>query len=558
MTTQKIIDSPRTLVADAARAAASIAADLTWVPNPGYFTRREPLATGRVALLSGGGSGHEPLHAGFVGAGLLAGAVPGLVFTSPNALQIRAATAAVHAGGGVLHIVKNYTGDVVNFSIAADFAADDGIDVETVIVADDVATESEDGPGRRGTAATIAVEKICGAAAERGDSLSDVAALGRRVADNARSMAVAFRACTVPGADRPSFDLPDGEIELGVGIHGERGTDRVAALPAKELAAALMDPILKSLSLADGGEVIVIVNGLGATHPLELNVLFGNAADYLKGRGIRVRRVLVGTFVTAFDMAGASITLISSTDDMLELWDAPTSAPGWPHAPSKEFSGLQDVADDVAALNYTDETDANPSVTSWATRFVEKVLGSVDELTDLDRSAGDGDFGTNMRAALDGVTIGADDSPSAVFRRIADGYLGSAGGTSGALFGVWFHQFDVALGSSGVTTDALADAARDGMAAIVDLGGAAVGDKTMVDAIAPAVSALESARAQPLAEALRSAAGAARSGADSTSDLLGRRGRASYVGDAARGVVDPGALVVAWLFEEAAEAFGES
>ncbi|MGU3434906.1 dihydroxyacetone kinase family protein [Actinomycetes bacterium M1A6_2h] len=554
MTTQKIIDSPRTLVADAARAAASIAADLTWVPNPGYFTRRESLPDSRVALLSGGGSGHEPLHAGFVGAGMLAGAVPGLVFTSPNALQIRAATAAVHAGGGVLHIVKNYTGDVVNFSIAADFAADDGIDVETVIVADDVATESEDGPGRRGTAATIAVEKICGAAAERGDSLSDIAAIGRLVAENARSMAVAFRACTVPGADRPSFDLPDGEIELGVGIHGERGTGRVPAMPAQELAAALLDPIVSSLGLDAGAEVIVIVNGLGATHPLELNVLFGNAAHYLSDRGIRVRRVLVGTFVTAFDMAGASLTLVKCTDDLLELWDAPTRAPGWPHAPGGEFAGLPDASDHVAALDYTDDTDADSAVTAWASRFVEKVLGSVDELTDLDRRAGDGDFGTNMVAALDGVTITDNDSPSAVFRRIADGFLGSAGGTSGALFGVWFHQFDVAFTASGVTTDALADATRDGMRAITDLGGAAVGDKTMIDAIAPAVKALDSVRAQPLPDALRAAADAARSGAESTSELLGRRGRASYIGDAARGVVDPGALVVAWLFEEAAQA----
>jgi dihydroxyacetone kinase len=553
MTTQKIIDSPRTLVADAARAAASIAADLTWVPNPGYFTRREPLPDSRVALLSGGGSGHEPLHAGFVGAGMLAGAVPGLVFTSPNALQIRAATAAVHAGGGVLHIVKNYTGDVVNFSIAADFAADDGIDVETVVVADDVATESEDGPGRRGTAATIAVEKICGAAAERGDSLTEVAALGRAVAENARSMAVAFRACTVPGADRASFDLPDGEIELGVGIHGERGTGRVPAMSAQELAAALLDPIVSSLGLDSGAEVIVIVNGLGATHPLELNVLFGNAAKYLSGRGIRVRRALVGTFVTAFDMAGASLTLVTCTDDMLELWDAPTSAPGWPHAPGGEFAGLQDASDDVAALDYTDDSEADSSVTAWASRFVERVLGSVDELTDLDRRAGDGDFGTNMVAALDAVAITDDDSPSAVFRRIADGFLGSAGGTSGALFGVWFHQFDVAFGAAGVTTDALADATRDGMRAITDLGGAAVGDKTMIDAIAPAVEALDSARAQSLSDALRVAADAARSGAESTSELLGRRGRASYIGDAARGVVDPGALVVAWLFEEAAQ-----
>ncbi|KQU04681.1 dihydroxyacetone kinase [Rhodococcus sp. Leaf7] len=555
MTTKKIMDSPRSFVADAARAAAARAADLRWVPNPGFFVRHTPTPHGQVALISGGGSGHEPLHAGFVGEGMLAGACPGLIFTSPNALQIRAATAAVNAGGGVLHIVKNYTGDVVNFSIAADFAADDGIDVETVIVADDVATESDDGPGRRGTAATIAVEKVCGAAAARGDTLAEVARWGRTVAENSRSMAAAFRACTVPGADGPSFELGDDEVEIGVGIHGERGTGRVSTPSASELAATLIDPVLDSLGVADGAEVIVIVNGLGATHPLELDVLFGDTADYLHSKGIRVRRALVGTFVTAYDMAGASITVVVCTEEMLKLWDAPTAAPGWPNSPAGDFAGMPDATEDVAALDYSDDTPPEAHVTAWASAFTGRVLDRIDELTELDRRAGDGDFGANMRAALDEVAISDTDSPSAVFRRIADGFLGSAGGTSGALFGVWFHQFDVALSTAGVTTDALADAARDGMRAIVDLGGAAPGDKTMIDAIEPAARALDSARGRSPAEALRLAADAARDGAESTADLVGRRGRASYIGDAARGVTDPGALVVAWLFEDGASCF---
>ncbi|RZL83102.1 MAG: dihydroxyacetone kinase subunit L, partial [Rhodococcus sp. (in: high G+C Gram-positive bacteria)] len=474
--------------------------------------------------------------------------------------------------GGVVHIVKNYTGDVLNFRIAGELAAEDGITVEHVLVDDDVASEREDGPGRRGTAATIAVEKICGASAERGDDLAAVAEFGRRTARNSRSMAVALRACTVPGANSPSFDLPDGQIELGIGIHGERGTERVEAMPAAELVRRLTDPVLTSLGVQREDPVIAIVNGLGAAHPLELQLLFGQLADYLADRGVVIRRSLVGSFVTALDMDGASITLVRCDDELLDLWDAPTSAPGWPNAPAGEFrgvpdeSGMQfrsDVASREAEADVPGTADAlgRAAVGSWIGAFVEKVLAEEPNLTDLDRRAGDGDFGTNMVAALDHVDVAkvrGTYAPATVFESLSDAYLGHSGGTSGALFGVWFRQFYrvAADAPHGMDLKAIAAAARAGLDAIQELGGAQPGDKTMIDAIAPAVAALESvvAAGKSLADGLAEAADASARGAEATADLTARRGRASYIGEAARGVVDPGALVLSWLFAEAADA----
>jgi dihydroxyacetone kinase-like protein len=317
-------NDPRAIVAEALAGFERANAGLVrWNREPSFVERADKGAP-HVGVISGGGSGHEPLHVGFVGAGMLDAAVPGGIFASPTAMQVEAATAAADSGQGVVHVVKNYTGDVMNFGMAADLA---DADVETVLVDDDVATESEDGPGRRGTAAVIAVEKICGAAAARGDSLQDVAALGRRVAAGARSMAVALHAPTHPGQDRPSFDLPSGEIELGVGIHGERGVGRRPHASAAELAAALVEPVAGALGLARGDRVLVLVNGLGATHGLELAVMFAEVGKLLDERGIVLDRSLVGPYVTSLDMSGCSVTLVRLDDELTALWDAPVRTP---------------------------------------------------------------------------------------------------------------------------------------------------------------------------------------------------------------------------------------
>ena len=296
--------------------------------EPAYVVRVRP-SSDKVAVVSGGGSGHEPLHVGFVGTGMLDAAVPGAVFASPTAVQIRAASLATDTGRGVLHVVKNYTGDVLNFRIAGELLAEEGVSSEVVLVDDDLATDTGDGagPGRRGTAAVLAVEKICGAAAELGADLASLAALGRRVAAGGRTLSVALAAGAHPGESRPSFDLPADEVEFGVGIHGERARERRAFAPVRELVPQMVSPLIQALDLGRGERVITIVNGLGATSDLELYGVFGQVRSFLEGSGIGVARRLVGSYVTSLDMAGCSVTLVRTDEEILRLWDAPVSTP---------------------------------------------------------------------------------------------------------------------------------------------------------------------------------------------------------------------------------------
>ncbi|MEV0869144.1 dihydroxyacetone kinase subunit DhaK [Brachybacterium paraconglomeratum] len=293
------------------------------------FVRRVELATGKVGLVSGGGSGHEPLHAGFVGKGMLDVAVAGAVFASPTALQVLEATKAADSGRGVVQIVKNYTGDVLNFRIAGEISGDDEVETEIVLVDDDLATDSGDGggPGRRGTAATVIVEKVCGAAAEEGQDLAAVAEVGRRVAASARTMSLALTAGTHPGDEEPQFTLGDDEVELGVGIHGERAARHVPFTTADGLTDLLLDPLLEELGLERGSEVIAIVNGLGGTYPLELNLVARRLHHRLDDAGLAVGRSLVGSYVTSLDMHGVSLTLMPLDEELRRLWDAPVQTP---------------------------------------------------------------------------------------------------------------------------------------------------------------------------------------------------------------------------------------
>jgi dihydroxyacetone kinase-like protein len=289
---------------------------------------------GKVALLSGGGSGHEPLHAGFVGRGMLDGAILGDIFASPTTEQVLTAIRAADSGAGVLLIVKNYTGDVINFRAAARTAKREGREVEIVIVDDDVATRSTD-IGGRGTGATVFVEKIAGALAERGASLADVAAVASRVIERARSVGVALQPCTTPMAGRPTFDLADDEIEFGVGIHGEAGIERRKHVAAATLATDMVGALLDGPDASAGGDLIVLVNGLGATPPIELYLLFGEVAQVLDGRGHGVARSLVGNYITSLDMAGVTLSVVQADDQMLELWDAPVDTAAWSSAGHK-------------------------------------------------------------------------------------------------------------------------------------------------------------------------------------------------------------------------------
>lgn len=290
--------------------------------------RREPPRRGKVALVSGGGSGHEPLHGGYVGLGMLDAACAGAVFTSPVPDQVLAATRAVDGGAGVVHIVKNYTGDVLNFEMAAELAQAEGIAVESVLINDDVAVrDSLYTSGRRGVGATLLVEKIAGAAAERGDSLEAVAAICRKVNGRSRSMGMALTSCTVPAAGKPTFDLPEDQMEIGIGIHGEPGRYREPLARASAVVERLAGPILEDLPFERGDRVLALVNGMGATPLIELYVVYNDLAALLQGRGIAIVRSLVGNYITSLDMAGCSITLLRLDDELLALWDAPVRAP---------------------------------------------------------------------------------------------------------------------------------------------------------------------------------------------------------------------------------------
>jgi dihydroxyacetone kinase-like protein len=323
---KKLINAPDGVLADALAGMAAAHPSLAVNAEQRYITRAGGPTPGKVGLVSGGGSGHEPLHGGFVGYGMLDAACPGEVFTSPVPDQILAATKAVDAGAGVLHVVKNYTGDVLNFQMAAELAADEGVQVQAVVVNDDVAVEDSTWTaGRRGTGATVFVEKIVGAAAERGADLATTAVLAREVNDRSRSFGVALTPCTVPAAGKPGFDLADDEIELGVGIHGEPGRARGTLVTAKEITSIALEAIHTDRPLS--GDVLVMVNGLGGTPLIELYVVFAEVEQWLSAHGVRIARSLVGNYITSLEMAGASITVCQLTPQLTELWDAPVETP---------------------------------------------------------------------------------------------------------------------------------------------------------------------------------------------------------------------------------------
>jgi phosphoenolpyruvate---glycerone phosphotransferase subunit DhaK len=325
---KKLINDPHAVVDETVRGfARAHAGHVVLVEDPIHLHRADAPVSGKVGIVSGGGSGHEPLHAGFVGHGMLDAAVPGPVFTSPTPDPIVAATKAVDGGAGVLHIVKNYTGDVLNFETAAELAAMDDVRVESVVVDDDVAVQdSLYTAGRRGVAGTVVVEK-CGAAAERGDDLDAVAAVARHVNDVTRSMGLALSSGTVPHAGEPSFTLADDEVELGIGIHGEPGRERIAMAPADALVDRVLEPILTDLAPAAGSKLLLLVNGMGGTPLSELYIVYRRAAEVLSERGHQVARSLVGDYVTSLEMQGFSLTVTVLDDELTALWDAPVETP---------------------------------------------------------------------------------------------------------------------------------------------------------------------------------------------------------------------------------------
>lgn len=497
--------------------------------DPAYVVAADPAPTRRVALVSGGGSGHEPLHTGFVGRGGLDAAIPGQVFASPHNQQIFAGARAAALPGGVLLVVKNYTGDVINFRIAAERLRAEGIDVETVLVDDDLATENEAAEtGRRGTGATVLVEKVLAAAADSGASLADLADLGRRVVAASRSLAVASRAHTAPGGTGPAFDLPAGQLEYGVGIHGERAVSTIDRPGSEEVVDRMLQELLAAVPATPTGYA-VLVNGLGAATGLEVYSVLDRVARGLDERGLTLAAALAGTYVAALDMRGFSITLTALEPGWVEHLAAPTATPALP--------STEPVGTVVPAAAQADTGGREVRDDPFLTALGRLVSAAKPELTRLDQVTGDGDFGDNLdggtRTAL--ASRVAEDEPQPGLRAVEQAFLDHVGGSSGPLYGLLFQNLRTAL-TEGSGVDAVRAGLRSALEAVQRVGGARPGDRTMADTLHAAANSSGDA-----ADLLRAAV----EGAAATADLLPRRGRASYLGERALGTPDPGAVGVA-------------
>lgn len=327
---KKLINKPENVVKESLEGLGLAWPELIKVNfSPNFVYRADAPIKGKVAVISGGGSGHEPMHVGFVGVGMLDAACPGEVFTSPTPDQMYEAAKKVDGGAGILFIVKNYSGDIMNFEMAADMLKGEGIEVESVIINDDVAVENSlYTQGRRGVGTTVLAEKICGAAAERGYDLKKLAQLCRKVNDWGRSMGMALTPCTVPAAGKPTFELAEDEMEIGIGIHGEPGRQRMKLKTADEITEMLAQAVIEDLPFKAGDEVLAFVNSMGGTPDIELYIVYRKLHEILEKKGIKIARKLVGRYITSLEMQGVSITLLRLDDELKELWDAPVKTPG--------------------------------------------------------------------------------------------------------------------------------------------------------------------------------------------------------------------------------------
>jgi dihydroxyacetone kinase len=521
----------------------------------------------QVAVLSGGGSGHEPAHAGYIGLGMLSAAVAGEVFTSPSSDSVFAAIKAVSGKPGALLVVKNYTGDRLNFGLAAEMARSEGISVEMVIVDDDVSLKGKrQATGARGLAGTVLIHKLLGAAAAEGKSLADLATMGRTAVESLATMGVSFSAGTSPAVGRPSFELGEREMELGLGIHGEPGVMRTQLQTANALTETLLTEILKHRRFGDEKRVAVMVNNLGATTEMELAIVTRHAMSFLESERFTVERIYAGTFLSSLDMAGISISVLGVNDERLRWLDAATTAPAWPNAmkqrPGKPEAQIEiEVGTKVSSPTSKDAQSETGRKTRRAIEAACKALiGAEGELTEMDRVTGDGDLGASMeraaKAVLDAVGSYPLDDVPATLKAFGHILRRELGGSSGPLYGVLFLRCGSVLevaGATGLTP--WAEALDQGCRAIGELGGAKPGDRTMLDALYPFVKTLQkNADLKPSREVVLAAVEAAERGAEATSHMEPHMGRSSYLGDRVLGYPDPGAKAVAIWLRAASEA----
>lgn len=535
---KKLINDPDDVVDEALTGVARVTEGAALVEGHRALVRTDRPA-GRVAVLSGGGSGHEPAFSGYIGPGHLDGAVCGEVFASPGVDAVLAAIRAVDAP--TLLVVMNYTGDRLNFGLAAQLARAEGRECAMITVADDVALDADDDvtAGRRGLAGTVLVTKVAGAAAAEGRSLEQVTEDARAAAQAVGTMGLALDPATVPGGEA-GFSLGEDEIEIGLGIHGEPGVRRESLRPADALVDELVETVCADRGIAAGDRVVALVNGTGATPPMELSVVLRRVVENLGGRGVVVERGWSGTFLSSIDMPGVSIALLPVDDDRLTLVDAPARSAGWPSG-----SGIVSGPASEPVPTVVVPSEAEPQSGDGTGRHrgtVETVCRAVQDaeghLTELDAATGDGDLGTSLTRGATEVLARLDttdlDDAGTTLRVIAAAVRRAIGGTSGPLLATGLLHAAEHLDAGGTPDEALR-AAADGIA---DLGGARRGDRTLLDALYPAADALASSAS------LSDAASSAAEGAEATAELTPRRGRSSYLGERAHGHRDAGAEAV--------------
>ncbi len=515
----------------------------------------------QIALISGGGSGHEPAHGGYIGAGMLSAAVAGEVFTSPSADSVLAAIKAVSGRPGALLIVKNYTGDRLNFGLAAEMARAEGICVETVVVADDVAlADTEETAGRRGLAGTVLIHKIAGAAAAAGMDLPQVASIAQAAADSVGSMGISLSAGIAPAVGKASFTLGESEMELGLGIHGEPGVRRVPLLSADEVVDQLVMEIVSTLPLRPGERIAALINNLGATTTMELAIVARRTMSALESHGLTAERFYGGTFLSSLEMAGVSLSLLRVDDQRLKWLDAPTSAPAWPSvlakAPSPVSERIIHSAQETAPLvERPVQTEAGARTQQAIAAVCHALIEAEDRLTEMDRVVGDGDLGSNMARAARVVqenlrSYPLDDLPETM-KTLGVTLQEVLGGSSGPLYGVLLLRTGMFLeGDPANDLRRWAVALLEGCGAISELGGARAGDRTMLDALLPFVQTFRDGISAGLSakDAVADAVIAAEGGAKATARMIPRRGRSSYLGERALGHIDPGAMAVVIVF----------
>ncbi|MFK4377019.1 dihydroxyacetone kinase [Bacillus sp. RC218] len=578
---KKIINKPETLVMEMCNGMVMAHPELEFLKKYKVIKKKE-MNENKVTLISGGGSGHEPAHAGLVGKGMLDAAVCGDVFASPSQIQVYQAIKETASKKGTLLIIKNYSGDIMNFKNGAHLATEDGIEVDYVKVDDDIAVEdSLYTVGRRGVAGVILVHKIAGAAAEAGMDLGAVKAVAEKAAANVRTIGLALTSCTVPASGSPTFTLEEDEMEYGVGIHGEPGIKREKTLSADELANRMTNDLIKDLGVKDGEEIALLVNGFGGT-PLQELYLFNNAVTReLAARNIKINRVFVGNYMTSIDMAGMSLTVMKLDDELKTLLSKECNTPAFKVDGPVESVEYVNVLEDVEEkeVSFEIETAEEHAVIKDNVITLNNMIYLVDKMSDiiiknevpfceLDTHAGDGDFGMSVAKGFkqlkrewhsivdqENVTIGSFlDGCSMII-------MEHCGGASGPIWGGAFRAASKAAGEKReLTAKEFAEMLQAALQGIQSIGersfgrGAVVGDKTLVDALAPCVDSwLDSASNEvDVKTAFEKGAEAAVKGAEYTKEIVARMGRAGTVGERSLGYPDAGAHALGVIFTEIA------